>query len=147
MASGHNGHIVKHIGDEVMFVALDAGDGCAIAREITSACSEGIEPRGGVAFGEVIARHGDYYGTVVNLASRLAELAVPGEVLVDEAAATSATWFVRLPARRATVAQGIRRTARSVLARHRSVSRSDRLMRTTDARGAPTPRMTGRSTA
>ena len=90
VASGHNGHIVKHIGDEVMFVALDAGDGCAIAREITSDCSEGVEPRGGVAFGEVIARHGDYYGTVVNLASRLAELAVPGEVLVDEAAATSA---------------------------------------------------------
>ncbi len=90
VAAAHNGHIVKHIGDEVMFVALDAGDGCAIAREITSDCSEGVEPRGAVAFGEVIARHGDYYGTVVNLASRLAELAVPGEVLVDEGAATSA---------------------------------------------------------
>ena len=47
-------------------------------------------PRGGVAFGDVITRHGDYYGTVVNLASRLAELAVPGEVLVDGSAASSA---------------------------------------------------------
>jgi adenylate cyclase len=90
VASRHNGRIVKHIGDEVMFVALDAGDGCAIAREITSDCSEGVEPRCSVAFGEVIARYGDYYGTVVNLASRLAELAVPGEVLVDEGAAGSA---------------------------------------------------------
>ena len=88
--SGHNGRIVKHIGDEVMFVALDAGAGCAIARDITAAYSEGIEPRGGVAFGDVITRHGDYYGTVVNLASRLAELAVPGEVLVDGATASSA---------------------------------------------------------
>src|ERR1700722_4405718 len=90
VASGHGGRIVKHIGDEVMFVALDARAGCAIARDITSAYSEGIEPRGGVAFGDVITRHGDYYGTVVNLASRLAELAVPGEVLVNGATASSA---------------------------------------------------------
>ncbi len=90
VASAHGGRIVKHIGDEVMFVALDAGAGCAIARDITAAYAEGIEPRAGVAFGEVITRHGDYYGSVVNLASRLAELAVPREVLVDEATALSA---------------------------------------------------------
>jgi adenylate cyclase len=90
VVSAYNGRIVKHIGDEVMFVALDAGSACAIARGITAAYAEGIEPRGGVAFGEVITRHGDYYGSVVNLASRLAELAVPKEVLVDEATAASA---------------------------------------------------------
>ena len=90
VAAAHDGRIVKHIGDEVMFVALDAAAGCAIARDITAEYSEGIEPRGGVAYGEVISRHGDYYGTVVNLASRLAELAIPKEVLVDEATATSA---------------------------------------------------------
>jgi adenylate cyclase len=90
VASAHNGRIVKHIGDEVMFVALDAADGCAIARDITAAFEEGIEPRGGVCFGDVIARHGDYYGKVVNLASRLAELAIPREVLVDAETADSA---------------------------------------------------------
>lgn len=90
VASSHNGRIVKHIGDEVMFVALDAAAGCAIARDITAAYSKGIEPRAGVAFGDVITRHGDYYGAVVNLASRLAELAVPKEVLVDGATASSA---------------------------------------------------------
>ena len=83
VASARNGRIVKHIGDEVMFVALDAASGCAIARDITDAFGDGIEPRGGVCFGDVIVRHGDYYGKVVNLASRLAELAIPGEVLVD----------------------------------------------------------------
>ncbi len=83
VAVAHGGRIVKHIGDEVMFVALDANAGCAIAHELTSVYAEGIEPRGGVAFGDVVTRHGDYYGSVVNLASRLAELAIPGEVLVD----------------------------------------------------------------
>jgi len=89
-ARAHDGRIVKHIGDEVMFVALDAASGCAIARDITAAYGGDIEPRGGVAFGDVITRHGDYYGTVVNLASRLADLAVPMEVLVDQATASSA---------------------------------------------------------
>ncbi len=83
VAAARNGRIVKHIGDEVMFVALDAASGCAIARDITDAFGDGIEPRGGVCFGDVIVRRGDYYGKVVNLASRLAELAIPGEVLVD----------------------------------------------------------------
>ena len=40
-------------------------------------------PVEGSPFGDVVTRHGDYYGSVVNLASRLAELAIPGEVLVD----------------------------------------------------------------
>ena len=44
-----------------------------------------------MCFGDVITRHGDYYGPVVNLASRLADLAVPGEVLVDADTARSAT--------------------------------------------------------
>jgi adenylate cyclase len=90
VASSHDGRIVKHIGDEVMFVALDAAAGCEIARDITAAYRDGIEPRGGVCFGQVIARHGDYYGTVVNLAARLADLAIPGEVLVDSDTASSA---------------------------------------------------------
>jgi adenylate cyclase len=86
----HRGRIVKHIGDEVMFVALDAVAGCAIARDLTAAFASDIEPRGGLCFGDVISRHGDYYGPVVNLASRLADLAVPGEVLVDAETAGSA---------------------------------------------------------
>lgn len=89
ITAAHDGRIVKHIGDEVMFVALDAGAGCAIAAELTGLHSAGIEPRGGVAYGDVITRHGDYYGTVVNLASRLADLAVPKEVLVDAATASA----------------------------------------------------------
>jgi adenylate cyclase len=102
VAAAHHGRIVKHIGDEVMFTALDAGDGCAIARDIIEAFGAGIEPRGGVCFGDVIARHGDYYGKVVNLASRLADLAIPGEVLVDAdtAAAAGGSFSFRAAGRR-----------------------------------------------
>ncbi len=71
-------------------MAPGAADGCAIARDLTAAFASDIEPRGGVCFGDVITRHGDYYGPVVNLASRLADLAIPGEVLVDGATARSA---------------------------------------------------------
>lgn len=99
VAAEHGGRIVKHIGDEVMFVALDAPAGCAIARDLMAAGVGGVEPRGGVAFGDVITRHGDYYGAVVNLASRLAELAIPKEVLVDAATAqTPSTPFDFRPA-------------------------------------------------
>jgi len=91
VAATRGGRVVKHIGDEVMFVALDPATGCAIAEALLEVAGAGdIAPRGGVALGEVISRHGDYYGPVVNLASRLAELAIPGEILVDEATAASA---------------------------------------------------------
>jgi adenylate cyclase len=91
VAADHGGRVVKHIGDEVMFVALDVAAGCSIAAGLTEAFdTKGIEPRAGLAFGDVISRYGDYYGPVVNLAARLADLAVPGEVLVDAAAAEAA---------------------------------------------------------
>ena len=79
------GHTVKHLGDEVMFVANDAASGASIAMNlIESFSSEGeVVPHGGVTFGPVVNRRGDYYGPVVNLASRIARQAVPGEVLVS----------------------------------------------------------------
>jgi class 3 adenylate cyclase len=90
LATDSGGRVIKHIGDEVMFVALSAEAGARIAAGIVASFShEGIRPRGGVAFGEVLAVHGDYYGSVVNLASRLTDTAVPGEVLVDEATAAA----------------------------------------------------------
>lgn len=80
-ASG--GDVVKLIGDEVMFVAesADAAALVALALHDTYAGGE-VTPRGGIACGSVLARGGDFYGPVVNVASRLTGLAVPGEVLV-----------------------------------------------------------------
>jgi adenylate cyclase len=86
VAIEHGGRIVKHVGDEVMFMALSSDVACEVAVAMTEQFSaSGIQPRGGLAFGEVIMHHGDYYGPVVNLASRLTDQAVPGEVLADSA--------------------------------------------------------------
>lgn len=79
--------VVKLIGDEVMFVSTDPGAACVAASELMSgfgAEHERIVPRGGLAYGDVLVRGGDYYGPVVNLASRLVNEAVPQELLVTE---------------------------------------------------------------
>jgi len=84
VATVRGGRIVKLIGDEVMFVTLTAAAACDIALTLLEefATDPSITPRGGLATGEVLMRGGDYYGPIVNLASRLAELAVPRELLV-----------------------------------------------------------------
>ncbi|MEL7210875.1 MAG: adenylate/guanylate cyclase domain-containing protein [Actinomycetota bacterium] len=75
--------IVKHIGDEIMFTAPDPTAACRAAVELRDNIGPAsTRPRGGVAYGEAITRHGDYYGPVVNLASRLTDEAIPGEILV-----------------------------------------------------------------
>jgi class 3 adenylate cyclase len=89
----HGGHVVKLIGDEVMFAADRPADGLAIARQLAGGLTgpEGLPAiRVGLAAGEVLNRDGDYYGSVVNLAARLVVLAEPGEVLLDAAAAEAA---------------------------------------------------------
>ena len=91
LAAGAGGRVVKHIGDEIMFVSLDAASACRIALSLMGGFGDSsVSARGGLSFGEVLTRHGDYYGTVVNLASRLVDEAVPGEVLVDEAVVSAA---------------------------------------------------------
>ncbi len=86
--------LVKTIGDEVMFVTEDPGAAVAVALALTDR-SEGapgpdLPPaRAGVALGPALARDGDYYGTVVNLAHRLVEIARPGSVIVGAGIAES----------------------------------------------------------
>ncbi len=87
IVAARGGRVVKHIGDEVMFIDSDAGGACDIALQLaeTFGGEAGVVPHGGIGFGPLVARGGDYYGPVVNLASRIADLAVPGEVLITDA--------------------------------------------------------------
>jgi adenylate cyclase len=84
VATARDGRVVKLIGDEVMFVAVDPGEACEIALDLMArlCCDVPARPRGGVAWGEMLLRGGDYYGPIVNLAARIAEQAVPDELLV-----------------------------------------------------------------
>ena len=84
VATARDGRVVKLIGDEVMFVAVDPGEACEIALDLMARLCRDVpaRPRGGIAWGEMLLRGGDYYGPIVNLAARLAEQAVPDELLV-----------------------------------------------------------------
>lgn len=81
----HAGRVVKTIGDEVMFAGLAEsvlGTGLEI---LDAASADPLVPpvRVGLASGSVIARDGDFYGPVVNLASRLTEIAGRETVLAS----------------------------------------------------------------
>lgn len=82
------GRVVKTIGDEVMFVAADVAAAVRIAfRLIEQSARDDVLPdaHAGVAYGTMLAQEGDYYGPVVNLASRIVALARPGTVMASEA--------------------------------------------------------------
>jgi adenylate cyclase len=88
ITSEHDGRVVKHIGDEVMYAALTADDAAEIALALVAEFAGDVQPRGGLCFGEALTLRGDYYGPVVNMAARLVDEAVPGEVLIDSATAS-----------------------------------------------------------
>jgi adenylate cyclase len=88
--AARDGRVVKLIGDEVMFVVRDPAAACEVALTLVERFADdpAVTPRGGLAWGEVLYRGGDYYGPTVNLAARLAQIAVPGELLVTTDVAT-----------------------------------------------------------
>lgn len=101
LANDAGARIVKHIGDEIMFTAVDPAAACRVALELRDGVEATRErPRGGIAHGEVITRHGDYYGPIVNLASRLTDEAIPGEILVPRTMADEIAEFPVEPAGR-----------------------------------------------
>ena len=94
ISSRHRARVVKLIGDEVMFVAGDPGDGARVALELIDELGRDAsmpQLRIGLASGPVMSRQGDYYGNVVNLAARLAKAAEPGSVLASESLARRLT--------------------------------------------------------
>jgi class 3 adenylate cyclase len=93
VVTSQGGRLVKLIGDEVMFVTVDPARACDIALTLVEQFSTdpSVTPRGGIALGELLFRGGDYYGPIVNLAARVAQLAVPNEMLVTQEVAANAS--------------------------------------------------------
>ena len=80
---------IKTIGDAVMFVSTDTAAllDAALAL-IESAAADETLPRlrVGIGYGSAVSRAGDWFGSPVNLASRVTAVARPGAVLVSESA-------------------------------------------------------------
>jgi len=83
----HAGRAVKWLGDGVMLYFREPGLGVEAALQMVDGVAEaGLPPAHvGLHAGPVIFQEGDYYGQTVNVASRIAEYARPGEVLVSRA--------------------------------------------------------------
>ncbi len=82
------GRVVKMIGDEVMFVVQTAIGAAEIGLSLAETYADDellSDVRVALAFGPVLVQDGDFYGSVVNLASRLVGVANPGTVLVSGA--------------------------------------------------------------
>jgi adenylate cyclase len=81
------GRVVKMIGDEAMFVVQTATGAAEIGLALAEAYADDellSDVRVGLAIGPVLVQDGDFYGAVVNLASRLVGVANPGTVLVSD---------------------------------------------------------------
>lgn len=78
---------IKTIGDAVMFVSPDPASLVhAVLKLVEAAEADDALPRlrAGIAAGEAVSRVGDWFGSPVNLASRVTGVARPGAVLVAE---------------------------------------------------------------
>lgn len=82
----HGGESVKWLGDGVMFYFPAPADALLAAFDMVEvAADHGLPPaRVGIHAGPVIFQEGDYFGRTVNIASRIADYARPGEVLVSQ---------------------------------------------------------------
>jgi len=85
VADAHGASVVKYLGDGVVLLASDPDAAleaaCRLVGELKGRTP--LRASAGVAHGRVLAHAGDFLGPAVNLASRLAEIAQPDEVLVD----------------------------------------------------------------
>ena len=85
--ASYGGRLVKTVGDGVLFSARDPRDAAGIALSLIDRLSQDPDLpslRIGLAMGPVLERLGDLYGTPVNLAARLTEVARPGTIVADE---------------------------------------------------------------
>jgi adenylate cyclase len=84
-AQPHGGNPVKWLGDGVMFYFADPSSAVLTGLDLVEQTPAAVDVRArvGINAGNVVFREGDYFGRTVNVASRIADYARPGEVLVS----------------------------------------------------------------
>ncbi len=127
--TAHGGRVIKTVGDEVLFVTIEAAPAAAIALDLVDAMGEDAllpDVRVGLAYGQVLSRLGDVFGTTVNRASRLTAVAPRGGVLVDDTlgARLAATSGFDMTAQRRRTLRGIGVVTPSLLRRSRGERRA-----------------------
>jgi adenylate cyclase len=92
-ANRHRGHVVKLLGDGVMFHFPRPVDAVLCGLDLVDeAPSRGLpKARVGVDAGPVIFRDADYFGRTVNVAARVTDYARPAEVLATETVVAEAS--------------------------------------------------------
>jgi class 3 adenylate cyclase len=87
IASRHRGRLVKLLGDGAMLRLADASAGVGAAVDLVETMGrEGaLSSHAGIHAGPVIERDLDVFGQTVNVASRIADIAGPGEILASGA--------------------------------------------------------------
>ena len=88
LATRRGARIVKTMGDEVMFVAIDATAVASAALDLVHYFSRHevfTAARAGIATGDVLEQDGDCFGPVVNRAARFVAAAPDGRVTADAA--------------------------------------------------------------
>src|ERR1700722_7011910 len=105
--------VTKWLGDGAMLSGADAEAVVAMVIEVaarTDPVSVPLEVRGGLAQGAVIMFEGDdYIGRATNVASRLCDAAMPGQVLATREVASQAPRWVAVGEALPYVAQGFDR--------------------------------------
>ena len=98
IAEKNKGKVIKTMGDEIVltFLSADAALSAAtsiqetVIREVAQG-SPDIQLKIGLHYGEVVLDNGDAFGTTINTAERLVNLANPGQILTTEATTRAAT--------------------------------------------------------
>lgn len=84
----HDAEEVKAVGDALIVRVPDAGEALLLAARIVSGSGmrdRGLGVRVGMHTGTAVERGGDWFGSAINVASRIADLAHAGEVILSAA--------------------------------------------------------------